>query len=84
MKANQLIQKLGNKLLGKKVNTPAVGEYPGGVATVIQIAPDQNAPDIAFQVNLKQFGDIGVFEHEEVSLLSDGLGSIQLHEHWRN
>ena len=56
MKANQLVQKLGQKLLGKKVNTPAVGEYPGGVATVIQLAPDQNAPEIAFQVNLPQLG----------------------------
>jgi hypothetical protein len=31
MKAKQLVQKLGGKLLGKKVITPAVGE----VATVI-------------------------------------------------
>ncbi len=84
MKANQLVQKLGRKLLGKKVNTPAVGEYPGGLATVIQLAPDQNAPEIAFQVSLAQFGEIGVFEHENVSLLTDGLGAIQLHEHWRN
>ena len=35
MKANELLKKLGNTLLGKKVNTPAAG----GVATVIQPAP---------------------------------------------
>ena len=46
MKANALLKKLGSKLLGKKVNTPAVG----GVATVIQLAPDTKAPEIAFQV----------------------------------
>ena len=84
MKANELVQKLGAKLLGKKVNTPAVGEYPGGLATVIQLAPDQNAPEIVFQVNLGQWGSIGVFCHEEVSLLADRLGVIQLHENWRN
>ena len=66
MKANELVKKLGAKLLGKKVNTPAVGEYPGGLATVVQIAPDQSAPEIAFQVNLSQWGDIGVLEHEDV------------------
>jgi hypothetical protein len=84
MKANQLVQKLGTKLLGKKVNTTAVGEYPGGVATVIQLAPDENAPEIAFQVNLPNFGEMGVFEHEQVSLLVDKLSLPQLHEHWRN
>jgi hypothetical protein len=61
MKANELLKKLGSKLLGKKVSTPAVG----GVATVMKLAPDMKAPHIAFQVH-------------------DGLGVIQLHEHWRN
>ena len=84
MKANQLVKKLGNKLVGKQVNTPAMGEYPGGVATVIGIAPDVKAPGIAFQVNLGQWGKMVVFGHEDVSLLSDNLGSIQLHENWRN
>ena len=32
---------------------------------VIHLAPDQNAPQISFQINLPQFGDIGVFEDEE-------------------
>jgi hypothetical protein len=47
MKANQLLKKLGNKLLGKKSNTSA----PGGVATVMQLAPDETAPELAFQVH---------------------------------
>jgi hypothetical protein len=42
MKASELVKELGNKLLGKKVNTPAAG----GVATVIQLAPDGKAPEI--------------------------------------
>jgi hypothetical protein len=47
MKANELLKKLSNTLLGKKVSTPAVG----GVATVIQLAPDTKAPHLAFQVH---------------------------------
>jgi hypothetical protein len=84
MKANQLVEKLGQKLLGQKVNTPAVGDYPGGVATVVQLAPDQNAPEIVFQVKLPQFGEVGVFGQEDVSVLVDRLGVPQLHENWRN
>lgn len=84
MKANQLVQKLGHKLVGKQVNKPAAGEYPGGVATVIGIAPDTTAPEIVFQVNLGPWGAMGVYGHEEVSLLSDKLGVIQLHDNWRN
>ena len=77
MKANQLVQKLGQKFLGQMVNTPAVGEYPGGVATVTQVAPDENAPEIAFQVRLPHWGEIGVFDHKDVSLLVNGLGPPQ-------
>jgi hypothetical protein len=53
MKANQLLKKLGSKLLGKKVNTPAAAQPP----------TDEKAPVIP---------------------LLDGLGIIQLHQHWRN
>jgi hypothetical protein len=84
MKANQLVQKLGQKLLGKKVNTPAAGKCPGGVATVVQLAPDTTAPEVVFQVHLGRWGEFGVFGHEDVSLLADGLGAIQLHANWRN
>ena len=47
MKANELLKKLGNTLLGKKANTPAAGE----VATVSQLAPDTKAPEIAFRIH---------------------------------
>ena len=42
MKAKELVKKLGNKLLGKKVDTPAAG----GVAAIIQVAPEEKAPEI--------------------------------------
>jgi hypothetical protein len=47
MKPNELLKKLGNTLLGKKVNTPAAGD----VATVMQLATDQKTPEIAFRVH---------------------------------
>ena len=47
MKPNELFKKLGNTLLGKKVNTPAAG----GVATVTQLAPDTKVSEIACRVH---------------------------------
>jgi hypothetical protein len=47
MKANELLKKLGNTLLGKKSNMPAADD----VATVIQLAPEQKAPEIAVRVH---------------------------------
>jgi hypothetical protein len=53
MKASELVKKLSNKILGKKVNTPAVG----GVA--IQVAPEK-APAIPF---LDRLGVIQLHEN---------------------
>ena len=47
MKANELLKKLGHTLLGKKVITPAAGE----MATAIQLAPEEKAPQITFRVH---------------------------------
>jgi hypothetical protein len=47
MKANELLKKLGNTLLGKKSNTSAAGD----LATVIKLAPDTKAPEIVFRVH---------------------------------
>jgi hypothetical protein len=47
MKANELLKKLSNTLLGKKEGTPAADD----VATVIQLAPGTKASEIAFQVH---------------------------------
>jgi hypothetical protein len=41
-------------------------------------------PEIVLQVKLPQWGQMGVFAHEDISTLLDGLGTIQLHESWRN
>ena len=47
MKANELLKKLGNTLLGKKINTPPAGD----LATVTQLAPDTKVPEIAFRIH---------------------------------
>ncbi len=42
MKAKELVKKIGSKLLGKKAIIPAAG----GVAAIIQVAPEEKAPEI--------------------------------------
>jgi hypothetical protein len=44
MNALALIKKLGIKLLGKKVNTPATDEYGGGLANITLAPEDKKAP----------------------------------------
>lgn len=69
MTALDLVNKLGTTLLGRMVNTAAIGEYPGGVAKVIELYPDaEDSPEIVFQVSHSTFGEIGVFDYEECSL----------------
>lgn len=72
MTAKQLLYYAGQNLLGKKVFTDEMGEYPGGVATVIEINPDPGS-DIAFMVqhpawksDICQDGTIGILDFEEV------------------
>jgi hypothetical protein len=38
------------------------------MAPLIEVAADDNAPEIVFQVSLPQSGDIGVFEHGDAAL----------------
>lgn len=70
MTAKQLVEANGKKLIGLNVMTKRFGEYPGGVAEVIEIEPDPESPEIVFQVRHPNFGEIGVFEFESVELCS--------------
>jgi hypothetical protein len=78
MTAKEAKELYGTALIGKKVFTEAIGEWPGGPATVIELEPDPNAPEIVFQVRSSSLWDpdqpdrrweIGIFENEEVSVL---------------
>ena len=68
MLAKDLVESYGKALIGMAVDTPAMGEYPGGKAVVTEIAPDPSAPEIVFQVCHPTFGEIGVFGNEAVDL----------------
>ena len=69
MLASQLAKKHGKKLIGRKVYTCEYGEWPGGVATVVQVG-NKTAPEIVFFVKASFWkGEMGVFDHEEVSLV---------------
>jgi len=77
MNASELVTQYGAALVGRVVETKPFGQWPGGPATVIEIGPDKEAPEIVFQVRHLKFKDpeteklwdIGVFEYEDVNLL---------------
>ncbi len=72
--AKELVRNMGKKLIGRKVITPPMGSYPGGLAQVIEIHPDPAAPEIVFNVENPAWRDdngthvIGVFGYEYVEL----------------
>ena len=69
MTAKQLKWKHGERLIGRQIHTPPMGEYPGGIAQVVALTPDEACPEIVLQVKHPTFGEIGVFEHEDVALV---------------
>ena len=60
---------LGQRLVGRQVVTEAIGFWPGGLAEVIDIEPDPEAPDIVFRVRSSVYGEVGIFEGETVELV---------------
>jgi hypothetical protein len=72
--AKSLVKRMGKKLIGRTVITPAMGSYPGGPAKVVKIRPDLAAPDIAFNVENPAWTGhggghiIGIFFYEDVEL----------------
>lgn len=69
MLAKDLVRDHGKALIGRTVKTRPMGEYPGGKSVITEIAPDDSAPEIVFQVRHPTFGEIGVFANELVSLM---------------
>lgn len=74
MTAKQLTNIHGASLIGRRVETEAIGEYPGGIATITRLAPDPQAPEFVFNVRHPTFGEIGVFEWERVVLVPEDNG----------
>ncbi len=76
MKAIQLRAIYGVQLIGQKVMTEEVGEYPGGEAEVTELWPDPKDDNIVFNVRHPTWrtedhpnGEIGVFAQEECNLV---------------
>ena len=68
MNAAELLDKKGDLLIDREVITLMMGDWPGGVARVIELRPDEAAPEIVFQVS-NGVREIGVFDHEDVQLV---------------
>jgi hypothetical protein len=69
MRADKLVKRLGEKMIGMWVETPAMGKYPGGLAVVYALSLDDNCPAIVMNVVLPEWGVCGVFEEEEVTAI---------------
>ena len=73
--AADVVKKYGKSLVGKRVMTQAVGEWPGGEAIVTKVRHDKNAPEIVCLVRScnakvnKQFGEMGCFHDEQMEVL---------------
>jgi len=59
---------------GQRVDTEAIGKYPGGIATVTELAPDPQPAEIVFTVQHPTFGQMGVFDWELVTLVGTPAG----------
>jgi len=68
VRADELRACMGADLVGKRIVTPPLGDYPGGEAVVLDLGTDPAAPEIVMNVHLDDWGDIGVFEFETVRL----------------
>lgn len=72
MSAKFFVWKWGQQAIGKNILTQPYGAYPGGIAEVVNIHPDPEAPEIVMTVkhptwtNEEGESEIGVFDHEEV------------------
>lgn len=79
MTAAQLLDCYGGRLVGRQIITQAIGSYVGGIAKIIGIIPDVEAPEIVFQVQHPTWrdkddpesdGTIGIFHDEQVQLVA--------------
>lgn len=68
--AAEIVAKYGAALIGAKVVTEPFGSWPGGEAVVLEIKPDETAPEIVMQVKHCATGEeVGVFEREPLTVI---------------
>jgi hypothetical protein len=79
--AEELVKEYGKSLIGRKVMTQKVGFWPGGLARVISLNPDPNAPEIIMMVRGLENqsiscpgltdNQIGILKFEEISMVKE-------------
>lgn len=69
--AKLLRERQGEALVGKLVQTIAIGDWPGGIARVVDLGHDPAAPEIVMNVHSDEHGDIGVLEYEPLELVEE-------------
>jgi hypothetical protein len=77
VRASNAVRTFGAALIGMRVGTRPMGDYPGGWVTVIKINPDPAAPEIVCHVRHPTWrdepntdGEIGVFAEEWLDIES--------------
>ena len=71
-RADVLAAKLGEKLIGRRVITAAIGDWQGGRCEVFALSLDPGAPEIVFNVRRLSDGkEMGVFDYEPVDLVTE-------------
>ena len=80
--AREAVTEFGGQLVGQLVLTAKWGDWPGGVARVLELNPDPEAPDIVMTVKAErrtQFDsrtnigeEMGIFETEEIGVNLSG------------
>ena len=69
MNAKELVEKMGQNLVGKPVITEPMGGWAGGIAIVTELAPDNEAPEIVMAVQSQiNNEEIGVFDDQWVMM----------------
>lgn len=72
MTAYYFAETYGESAIDMVIDTPALGEYPGGLARVTGVFEDPEASEIPIQVEHPTFGTIGVFGYEIIEVEIDG------------
>ena len=68
MNAQQVLELWGGSLVGMIVHTPAMGDYPGGIAKVTEVLPDPSAEEILFIVEHPKEGKMGIYYFKKARL----------------
>ncbi len=67
-------------LIGTWIKTPPIGEYSGGLAKILALKPDKNAPEIVMHVYNPTYGEIGIFEWEDVEEVNELTTDTEIDE----